>query len=137
MQLFGIIGYFLALAACASALPRPPATVAKRDVAGVQLCTGANATGTCHYEVYTLQECHDVPEGFSKNTRTFAPDDSGFFCWPRVGSCADICRSPTGCTFGGAIDYFYPNKYDLAKSSWDKSLMSFDCHMNRTITETS
>ncbi|CAJ2506133.1 Uu.00g002630.m01.CDS01 [Anthostomella pinea] len=131
MQLFATItSLLIAAAACVSAYPRPP--MAKREVGGVLMCKGANATGDCHYEVYSLQDCHDVPDGFSKNTLTFAPDGDQFYCWPRVGTCADICKSPTGCTFGGTLYFSNPAKYDLAKISWDKSLMSFDCHLNST-----
>ncbi|KAJ2976184.1 hypothetical protein NUW58_g8152 [Xylaria curta] len=89
-------------------------------------------TQICHYETYTLDECHEVPKEFWQNTRTFAPDGDDFYCWPRVGRCADICTSPTGCTFGGAFYFDNPNKYDLAKISWEKSLVSFDCHKNKT-----
>ncbi|KAI1311988.1 hypothetical protein F5Y03DRAFT_390956 [Xylaria venustula] len=98
----------------------------------VLLCQGANATGSCHYEAYSLTECHDVPDDFFQNTRTFAPDGDDFYCWPRVTKCADICTSPTGCTFGGAFYFSNPHKYDLASIAWDKSLGSFDCHKNTT-----
>ncbi|GAP89759.1 hypothetical protein SAMD00023353_3600550 [Rosellinia necatrix] len=131
MQLSGIIA-IIAAATCASALPKP--TTAKRDLGGILICQGANATGKCHYETYTLNECHEVPEAFFQNTRTFAPDGDNFYCWPRVGRCSDICTSPTGCTFGGAFYFDNPNKYDLAKISWDKSLVAFDCHKNETDT---
>ncbi|KAF2964359.1 hypothetical protein GQX73_g9207 [Xylaria multiplex] len=139
MQLSGAIITIVAAAACVSALPKPPA--AKRAVGGltrslrggqVLLCQGANATGLCHYEAYALDECHDVPKEFYQNTRTFAPDGDDFFCMPRVSRCSDICKSPTGCTFGGAFYFDNPNKYDLAKISWEKSLSSFDCHKNIT-----
>ncbi|KAI0110364.1 hypothetical protein GGR51DRAFT_89017 [Nemania sp. FL0031] len=129
MQLSGVIVTLITAATCVSAWPRPPA---KRALGGVLLCQGANATGVCHYEVYSLNECHEVPQALYQNTRTFAPDNDDFYCWPRVGLCSDICTSPTGCTFGGAFYYANPNKYDLAKISWDKSLVSFDCHKNIT-----
>ncbi|KAI1347655.1 hypothetical protein F5Y01DRAFT_235407 [Xylaria sp. FL0043] len=134
MQLSGIIATVVAAATCVSALPKP--TTAKRAVGGVLLCQGANATGNCHYEAYALDVCHDVPDDFFHNTRTFAPDGDDFYCWPRVGKCADICMSPTGCTFGGAFYFDNPHKYDLAAISWDKSLVSFDCHKNVTETTT-
>ncbi|GAW18696.1 hypothetical protein ANO14919_081770 [Xylariales sp. No.14919] len=133
MQLSGVITSIIAAAACVSALPKPPV---KRAVGGVLLCQGANATGICHYEAYALDECHDVSEDFFHNTRTFAPDGDDFYCWPRVGKCADICKSPTGCTFGGAFYFDNPHKYDLAQIAWEKSLVSFDCHKNITIDGT-
>ncbi|KAI0452165.1 hypothetical protein F5B21DRAFT_506474 [Xylaria acuta] len=132
MQLSGVIITIIAAASCASALPKP--ITAKRALGGILMCQGANATGLCHYETYTLGECHEVPKEFWQNTRTFAPDGDNFYCWPRVGVCDDICTSPTGCTFGGAFYFDNPAKYDLAKISWDKSLVSFDCHKNETTT---
>ncbi|KAI1154518.1 hypothetical protein F4825DRAFT_170478 [Nemania diffusa] len=134
MQLSGVLTTIIAAATCVSALPSPP--IPKRALGGVRLCTGANATGVCHYEVYSLNACHDVPKALYQNTRTFAPDNDDFFCWPRVNTCEEICMSPTGCTFGGAFYYANPNKYDLAKISWDKSLGSFDCHLNTTTATT-
>ncbi|KAI0909608.1 hypothetical protein F4824DRAFT_457803 [Ustulina deusta] len=132
MQLSGLITTIIAAATCVSALPKP--ITAKRAVGGVLLCQGVNATGICHYEAYTLNECHNVPEAFFQNTRTFAPDGDDFYCWPRVGNCSNICTSPTGCTFGGALYFDNPHKYDLTKISWDTSLASFDCHKNITDT---
>ncbi|KAI1194776.1 hypothetical protein F5X97DRAFT_327233 [Nemania serpens] len=133
MQLVqGIIATIVVAATCVSALPKP--TSAKRAMGGILICQGPNATGACQYEAYALDVCHDLPQEFFKNTRTFAPDNDDFFCWPRVGRCSDICRAPSGCTFGGAFYFGNPNKYDLAKISWDKSLVSFDCHKNKTIT---
>jgi len=132
MHTFGVITAIIAAATCVSALPKPTIPIAKREVGGVLICQGANATGDCHYETYTMNECHDVPEAFYQNTRTFAPDGDGFYCWPRVSRCSDICRSPTGCTFGGAFYFENPAKYDLSKLSWQKSLASFDCHKNIT-----
>ncbi|KAI1828311.1 hypothetical protein F4861DRAFT_535273 [Xylaria intraflava] len=132
MQLPAVFTAILTAATCVSALPKP--ILDKRAVGGVLLCQGANATGDCHYEVYSLDECHDVPEGFFHNTRTFAPDGDDFYCWPRVATCKDICKSPSGCTFGGAFYFDNPNKYDLSKILWDKSLGSFDCHLNVTDT---
>ncbi|KAI1361556.1 hypothetical protein F5Y08DRAFT_314310 [Xylaria arbuscula] len=131
MQLSAVLTTILAAASSVSALPKP-ATIEKRAVGGVLLCQGANATGACYYEAYTLDECHDVPADLYHNTRTFAPDGDDFYCWPRVSSCSDICKSPTGCTFGGAFYFDNPNKYDLTKISWDASLASFDCHKNIT-----
>ncbi|KAI1337931.1 hypothetical protein F5Y15DRAFT_417370 [Xylariaceae sp. FL0016] len=130
MQLSQIMTGLVAVAVCVTALPT--SSLAKREEGGVLLCQGADATGTCHYEVYSLEDCHDVPDGFSKNTKTFAPDGDDFYCWPRVGTCADVCMSPTGCTFGGALYFSHPAKYNLSEIAWDTSLMSFDCHKNAT-----
>ncbi|KAI1812684.1 hypothetical protein GGS20DRAFT_556779 [Poronia punctata] len=130
MQLFGIITSIIAASASVSALPKP--NVAKREAGGVLLCQGANATGKCHYETFALDECHDMPEAFYRNTKTFAPDGEDFYCWPRVSKCSDICKSPTGCTFGGTFYFNHPHKYDISKISWDKSISSFDCHKNST-----
>ncbi|KAI2637547.1 hypothetical protein GGS21DRAFT_484245 [Xylaria nigripes] len=132
MQLSGVLAVIVAAASCVSALPKLP--LKAREPGGILLCQGANATGPCHYEVYSLGGCHDVPKALYHNTRTFAPDGDDFFCWPRLGTCADICRAPSGCTFGGAFYFDNPNKYDLAKILWDKSLGSFDCHKNTTTT---
>ncbi|KAF4985489.1 hypothetical protein FDECE_16532 [Fusarium decemcellulare] len=98
----------------------------KREIGGVLMCTGANATGTCHYEVYRLKECHDLPKPFLQNINTFAPDGEDFSCYPRVTSCDDICKSPTGCTFG-AVDFNYENKFNLSAIKWNKLFKSFDC----------
>ncbi|KAI1434348.1 hypothetical protein GGR50DRAFT_662732 [Xylaria sp. CBS 124048] len=128
MQISAVVA--TALIAVASALPKP--MLDKREFGGILLCQGANATGDCHYEVYALEECHDVPPEFFHNIGTFAPDGDDFYCWPRVSTCDDICKSPSGCTFGGAFYFDKPDKYDLAKIHWDKSLGSFDCHKNVT-----
>ncbi|KAI1393662.1 uncharacterized protein F4822DRAFT_20288 [Hypoxylon trugodes] len=131
MQLVTIITSLVAAATCVSGRGRPP--LAKREVGGILICNGANATGPCHYEVYSMVDCHDLPESFVGNTKTFAPDGDGFYCWPRAGSCADICTSPTGCTFG-TLSFDNPNKWDLSKIKWDTILGSFDCQQNRTTT---
>ncbi|KAH9898948.1 hypothetical protein F4778DRAFT_178343 [Xylariomycetidae sp. FL2044] len=131
MQFFTTIISLVIAATWATAFPRRH--MAKREVGGVTICSGANATGTCHYEVYSMNECHDLPAELSGDARTFAPDNSGFFCYPHVGSCADICTSPTGCTFG-AVDYYNPVKSDLATIQWDHLIQSFDCHLNVTTT---
>ncbi|KAI0481853.1 hypothetical protein F4859DRAFT_476209 [Xylaria cf. heliscus] len=132
MQLSGLIAVIIAGATCTLALPKP--TIPKRALGGILICQGANATGLCHYETYTLNECHELPQEFQKNTRTFAPDGDNFYCWLHPGRCADICTSPTGCTFGGTFYFDNPNKYDLAKVSWDTNILSFDCHKNDTTT---
>ncbi|KAI0180177.1 hypothetical protein GGR52DRAFT_568931 [Hypoxylon sp. FL1284] len=97
----------------------------------VLMCNGANATGTCHYEVYSMRDCHDMPDGFSENTKTFAPDGDAFYCWPKVGHCDDICTSPTGCTFG-AVSFYNPVKWDLSTIQWDGLIQSFECALNET-----
>ncbi|KAI1854670.1 hypothetical protein JX266_000788 [Neoarthrinium moseri] len=133
MQLLTTFTGLLTVAASVSAAPME--TVAKRDVGGVLICQGANATGTCHYEKYTLDECHDLPTDLSGNASTFAPDGDNFFCFPKVGNCASICTSPTGCTFG-AVDFNSPVKYDLSSIQWDHLIQSFRCQLNQTATAT-
>ncbi|KAL7626611.1 hypothetical protein AAE478_003384 [Parahypoxylon ruwenzoriense] len=133
MQFLAIITSIIAAATCAAALPQP--SLAKREVGGILMCKGANATGECHYEVYSMRECHNMPEGFSANTKTFAPDGDNFFCWPRVGQCEEICTSPTGCTFG-AVDFYNPIKWDLSTIQWDHLIESFSCQLNQTTTTT-
>ncbi|KAI0166243.1 hypothetical protein GGR57DRAFT_496516 [Xylariaceae sp. FL1272] len=134
MQLLGAFTTFLAAATCVSALPRGWPKIEKRAMGGVLICTGANATGDCVYQDYTLEDCHDLPADFVRNTNTFAPDGDDFYCWPRVSSCSDICKSPTGCTFGTSFYFDNPHKFNLHSVSWDKSLASFDCHKNTTTT---
>ncbi|KAI1212896.1 uncharacterized protein F4807DRAFT_303929 [Annulohypoxylon truncatum] len=129
MQLIAIITSIVAAVTCVSARGRPP--LAKREIGGVLICNGANATGACHYEVYSLQDCHNMPEGFSGNTKTFAPDGDAFYCYPKVGQCDDICTSPTGCTFG-AVSFYNPVKWDLSSIKWDHLIESFDCYQNQT-----
>lgn len=90
------------------------------------MCTGANATGTCSYDVYPLNKCNQLSAPFFENTKTFAPDGEAFQCYPRLFDCDGICKSPTGCTFG-AVDFDYENKYDLGALKWDNLIRSFDC----------
>ncbi|KAI2613032.1 uncharacterized protein GGS25DRAFT_147201 [Hypoxylon fragiforme] len=132
MQLSTIVN-LAAAAACVSAFPHVP--LAKREIGGILICNGANATGACHYEVYSLEVCHNMPDGFSGNTKTFAPDGDNFYCWPRVGQCEEICTSPTGCTFG-AVDFNTPVKWDLSTIQWDHLLESFSCVLNQTSSTT-
>ncbi|UKZ88567.1 uncharacterized protein TrAFT101_004319 [Trichoderma asperellum] len=102
--------------------------IEKREVGGLLLCTGANATGTCTYNVYELKTCHQLPAPFHHNTSTFAPDGEAFNCFPRIGDCGSICTSPTGCTFG-AVDFNYKNKFDLGAIKWNTLISSFDCEL--------
>ena len=97
------------------------------------MCTGVNATGTCHYEVYEMKKCHQLPEPYYKNINTFAPDGEHFACYPRASGCDDICRSPTGCTFG-AVDFNYEHKYDLKAIQWNTIFKSFDCSLKKGYT---
>lgn len=46
------------------------------------MCTGADASGTCNYTVYALDQCHNVSEPLLMNTVTFAPDGEEFYCNP-------------------------------------------------------
>lgn len=143
----------IAIAAIVSALAVTSAPIHKREVGGVcfipfprlnisvsmltslkvLMCTGANATGTCHYEVYELKTCHQLPEPFHKNTTTFAPDGEHFACYPRTYDCGGICRSPTGCTFG-AVDFNYEHKYNLEAIEWNHLIKSFDCALKKGYT---
>ncbi|KAF7532683.1 hypothetical protein G7054_g7754 [Neopestalotiopsis clavispora] len=146
MQLSTIIASVLVSAASISAAPT--AQIAKREAGGIKslkrvnadpsfkqvlICQGANATGNCHYEVYTMQECHDLPTDLQRNASTFAPDGDNFYCYPRAGNCSQICTSPTGCTFG-AVSFDSPVKYDLSSIQWDNLIGAFSCHLNETST---
>jgi len=133
----------IALAAAATtAVSSHPLNVQKRELGGVSalpdnytsltvqiqvlMCTGANATGTCSYDVYPLNKCNQLSAPFLENTKTFAPDGEAFQCYPRLFDCDGICKSPTGCTFG-AVDFDYENKYNLGALKWDTLIRSFDC----------
>ncbi|KAI2639757.1 hypothetical protein GGS26DRAFT_283219 [Hypomontagnella submonticulosa] len=131
MQLLPLITSLVAVATYVSALPTE--LLAKREIGGILICNGANATGACRYDVYSMNDCHDMPEGFSGSTKTFAPDGDRFFCFPKVGRCDEICTSPTGCTFG-SVDFNSPVKYDLSKIQWDHLIESFRCNLNETTT---
>ncbi|KAH7038193.1 uncharacterized protein B0I36DRAFT_237714 [Microdochium trichocladiopsis] len=109
----------------------PAEQLDKREVGGILICQGPHATGPCSYGKYELDMCHDMPPGFIKNAATFAPDGEAFYCFPRVGRCADICTSPTDCTFG-AVSFDSPLKYDLGIYNWQTLFESFDCHLNQT-----
>ncbi|PHH82674.1 hypothetical protein CDD82_5214 [Ophiocordyceps australis] len=90
------------------------------------MCTGANKTGTCSYDVYDLDQCHNLDEPFYRNIRTFAPDDDNFACYPRLVDCSGLCTSPTGCTCG-AVNASYVHRLDLAAIKWDTLFRSFNC----------
>ncbi|KAK5989908.1 hypothetical protein PT974_08171 [Cladobotryum mycophilum] len=100
--------------------------IRKRELGGVLICTGANATGACDYKVYEMNKCHQLEAPFYENVGTFAPDGEPFFCFPRIGNCGSICTSPTGCTFG-AVNFTYEHKYDIAAIKWNTYFRSFDC----------
>ncbi|KAK2608779.1 hypothetical protein QQS21_002636 [Conoideocrella luteorostrata] len=117
-------------AAIASAAAVSASPIEKREVGGILLCTGANATGTCNYQVYPLNTCQQLKAPFYQNTNTFAVDGEDFFCFPRLYDCGGICTSPTGCTFG-SVDFNYEHKYNLSAIGWDKYIMSFDCQLKR------
>ncbi|KAH7329341.1 hypothetical protein B0I35DRAFT_42626 [Stachybotrys elegans] len=117
-------------AAAISALAISASPIHKRQVGGVLICTGANATGECTHNVYELKTCHDLPAPFFQNASTFAPDGEAFDCFPRVGTCDQICTSPTGCTFG-AVDFNYEHKYNLSAIGWGNLMGHFDCSLKR------
>ncbi|KAH7272861.1 hypothetical protein FSOLCH5_003152 [Fusarium solani] len=125
MKLSSVAASVLVSASAVSASP-----IHKRELGGVLMCTGANATGTCHYEVYKLEKCHQLPPPFYKNVKTFAPDGENFACYPRVYDCGGICKSPTGCTFG-KVDFNYEHKYNISAIGWDTLFQSFDCFEKR------
>jgi len=115
-------------AAVSSAVAVTASPMHKREVGGILMCTGVNATGTCDYKTYDMDKCHQLAAPFHQNVNTFAPDGEAFECFPRVGDCGDICTSPTGCTFG-AVSFDYEHKYNLGAINWDKLLSSFDCSL--------
>ncbi|KZZ95893.1 hypothetical protein AAL_04189 [Moelleriella libera RCEF 2490] len=117
----------LSLVALASAAAGVAGALEKRQVGGVLICNGANATGPCKYDVYALDACQQLSPPYHQNTSTFAPDGDDFSCFPRTYDCGAICTSPTGCTFG-AVDFSYEHKYDLRAIQWDTLIRSFDCH---------
>ncbi|KAH8176383.1 hypothetical protein LIA77_04801 [Sarocladium implicatum] len=111
----------------------------KREIGGVLLCTGANSTGTCVHHVSQISQvgevkCNQLRSPFFENTATFAPDGEDFECFPRSYSCGEICRSPTGCTFG-PVDYSFKYKYDLGRIGWKNLIQSFDCAMKRNVDD--
>ncbi|KAM3514471.1 hypothetical protein MY11210_001915 [Beauveria gryllotalpidicola] len=118
---------FIALAVAASSLAAAFASpVSKRQVGGVLICTGANATGDCVYQKYELDKCHELQAPFLKNSSTFAPDGDNFACYPRLSDCGGNCTSPTGCTFG-QVDFAYEHKFNLTAIQWNTLIRSFDC----------
>ncbi|GAB0138969.1 hypothetical protein EsDP_00007188 [Epichloe bromicola] len=119
------------IAALASAAAVSASPIEKRQVGGVLLCTGVNATGTCKYQVYPLNQCQQLEKPFYQNTSTFAVDGEDFECNPRLVDCGGpICTSPTGCTLG-PVDFNYKHKWNL-DAGWDKYITSFDCHLKKT-----
>ncbi|OAR02756.1 hypothetical protein LLEC1_07594 [Akanthomyces lecanii] len=115
------------LAVAASSLAVVSASpVEKRQVGGVLICTGPDATGDCIYQKYELKKCHQLAAPFLANSATFAPDGDDFYCFPRTRNCDGICTSPTGCTFG-QVDFNYEHKFNLTAISWNTLLRSFDC----------
>ncbi|KAH8895137.1 hypothetical protein GQ53DRAFT_804699 [Thozetella sp. PMI_491] len=107
--------------------------VQKREVGGVLICQGPNATEKCSYQVYKMNTCYNLDADFKQNAATFAPDGEGFQCFPRLVECGGICTSPTGCTFGG-VSFNSDKKYNLTSIGWNKYITSFDCQLNTTTT---
>ncbi|KAJ2976634.1 hypothetical protein NQ176_g4834 [Zarea fungicola] len=105
--------------------------MSRRELGGILLCTGVNATGTCIYNTYNLEECHQLRAPFLANTSTFAPDGENFACYPRNYNCGEPCMSPTGCTFG-QVDFDYIHKYDLGAIGWANLMHSFDCFKKKS-----
>ncbi|KAI3393330.1 hypothetical protein diail_4463 [Diaporthe ilicicola] len=117
--------YLTVVVAAAISAAKP---VEKRQMGGVLICNGANATGNCSHDVYELGACHNMTSQYSNDAATFAPDDDDFYCYPYLLACGSACRSPTGCTVG-AISYDTPDKFNLtALGGWDHLISSFECH---------
>ncbi|KAF4999436.1 hypothetical protein FGRMN_2458 [Fusarium graminum] len=130
MKLFITITTFLS-AMTVSASPLFDALfLHKRQIGGVLICTGANQTGDCTHEVYELEKCHQLPKPYYRNVSTFAPDGESFQCYPRTTGCDDICKSPTGCTFG-PVDFNYEHKDNLTAIQWNTLFSSFDCFLKK------
>ncbi|CAK7244418.1 MAG: hypothetical protein STHCBS139747_005956 [Sporothrix thermara] len=117
----------LAAATLAAASP-----IVKREPGGILLCTGANSTGTCQYNVYPLNTCVNITTPFAGSTNTFAPDGEAFACYPYAMPCGGICTSPEGCTLG-AVDFNYKYKYNLSAVSW-QGVASFRCFTTEKTT---
>ncbi|KAG8665609.1 hypothetical protein FPOAC1_010408 [Fusarium poae] len=94
------------LASAMSISASPLSFLRKREFGGVLLCTGANSTGTCSYDVYELDKCHQLKAPFYQNTSTFSPDGEEFYCYPH---------------------YNYENKNNLTAIKWNTIISSFDC----------
>jgi hypothetical protein len=77
-----------------------------------------------------MEKCHILPDPLHQNIKTFAPDEGDWGCFPRVYDCGEICKSPTGCTFG-EVTSTYEHKYDLSAIQWDTLFKSFDCFEHR------
>ncbi|KAM0562098.1 hypothetical protein ACHAPJ_002542 [Fusarium lateritium] len=122
--------FSIAIATIVSAMGISASPMHKREIGGVLICTGANQTGTCSHQVYALDKCHQLPKPYYLNTSTFAPDGENFECFPRTTGCKDICKSPTGCTFG-AVDFNYKNKFNLTAIGWNNLFSSFDCSLKK------
>ncbi|CAN8097383.1 unnamed protein product [Discula destructiva] len=102
--------------------------VAKRQLGGVLLCTGAQATGNCTHQVVPLGVCTDLAAPYLQNTATFAPDGEAQYCYPYLYPCDGICTSPEGCTYG-AVTYNTTAKWDLtAAGGWNRLIESFQCY---------
>ncbi|KAK3944291.1 hypothetical protein QBC46DRAFT_404548 [Diplogelasinospora grovesii] len=125
-----ITAVVLSLAALSQQKP-----IQKREVGGVLICNGPNATGSCTYAVYQMDTCYNMTAPYYQNAATFAPDGEAFYCYPYMMPCGGICTSPEGCTLG-AVDFGYEHKYNLTAVGWDKYIASFECHLNNTQTQT-
>ncbi|KAK1779211.1 hypothetical protein QBC45DRAFT_326391, partial [Copromyces sp. CBS 386.78] len=99
-----------------------------RTLGGVLICNGPNATQPCAYSVYEMETCYNLPEPFFRNASTFAPDEGGWYCYPYIMSCGEICTSPEGCTLGG-VSFQYEHKFNLSAVGWDHYISSFECHL--------
>lgn len=94
----------------------------------VLMCTGADQTDTCDYQVWPLETCNLLPSPFHHNISTFVPDGEEFYCFPYAYDCGQICTSPEGCTLGG-VNSTYEYRYNLTAVEWNTLFGSFECHL--------
>ncbi|KAK3340540.1 hypothetical protein B0H65DRAFT_263085 [Neurospora tetraspora] len=103
-------------------------TLQARTLGGILICNGPNASQACAYNVYEMETCYNLPEQFFRNASTFALDEGGWYCYPYIMSCGEICTSPEGCTLGG-VSSQYEHKFNLSAVGWDHYISSFECHL--------
>lgn len=120
------------------------------------LCTDVNFTGTCHYEVYTLDVCHALESPFRYTVSSIGPDEHTLcqvymyvFKFPRPPgnwleflTCVMACTntlgmytySDTKCKEAGSAlqqanrVFMFPGVADLGSVGWGDAIGSFKCH---------
>ncbi|KAF3769822.1 hypothetical protein M406DRAFT_320071 [Cryphonectria parasitica EP155] len=105
--------------------------ILKRQVGGVLICNGINATGECTHLVAEVGQCTNLTAPYYQNTSTFAPDGEEFYCYPYLFSCGGICKSPEGCTYG-AVSYNTTAKTNFTAGGWNNLIESFTCYSGAT-----